>query len=199
MKSYKDATATINYRSNATDARTKCKLNGSPAIACELQQTGKVTRYISVNSWLETVTPEYAATVHVGKMNNNRLRYQCIIETKNASKELHANMIAANGNAPLWYATETGYCSPSFANAKWHDKLASIFEMLDAAKVTVIITDADTGAVFDTVNVSGNRNELGRFVKRDETGKTPLLVLIDKATEPRKGYRNHPQRKRFEK
>lgn len=199
MKSYKDATATVDYRSNATDARTKQKLNGVPAIACELQQTGKVTRYISVETWLETVTSEYAATIHVGKMNANRLRYQCIIETKSASKELHANMIAANGNAPLWYATETGYCSPSFANAKWHDKLASIFEMLDAGKVTVIITDADTNAPFDTVTIAGNRNELGRFVKRDETGKTPLLVLIDEVTERRKGYRNHPQRKRFEK
>lgn len=194
-----DVQPTCDYRGNAKDARYKRKLDGEPAVACKLQQTGDVARYIAVSTWFETVDAKTAAAVKVGKMNSNGLRYQCFIETKSASIELHANMLAANGNAPLWFATENGYCSPNFANAKWHDKIESVFDMLTAGKITVVITDDETGELFDTVSIAGTKDQLGRFVKKDETGKIPFLVLIDKATEPRKGYLNHPQRKRFEK
>ena len=191
---------TRDYRANATDARYKVRLidTDAPAIACKLQQTGNVTRYIALDSWLETVKPADVASVIVGKMNKNALYYQCIIDT-DATPEMHANMIAANGNAPLWYATETGYCSPNFANAKWHDKLESVFAMMNSGTVRIIITDAFTGATFDVVTFSGDRNALGRFIKKDETRKSPLLQAIDKATIARKGYSNYPQKKRFAK
>ena len=185
------ATYTTDYRGNATDARTRERLNGKQAVAVTLTRTGDKTRYISRETWESETTIEQAAKVYTGKSNNNMLRYQCVIETPNPSKELHANMLASNGNTPLWYATANGYCSPSFANARWHDKLTNIFEFVESATITIVITDETTGALFDTVSVSGNRDKLGRFVKKDETGKYPLLVLIDKATERRKGYRNH--------
>lgn len=191
-KKMKNTIYTTNYRSNATDARTKQRLNGSPAVACKLQQTGGKTRYLSRETWETTYTPTQAAETVVGKSNNNALTYQCVIECKREFN-LHANTIAANGSRPLWYATETGYCSPTFRNAKWHDRLDSIFKMLDAGKVAIIIRDEDTGEIFDTVHVAGNRDELGRFVKRNERGKTPLLMLIDEVTERRKGYRNYPK------
>lgn len=189
------AFATRDYRGNAKDARDKMPLCGL-AVPVMLQQTGDTRRYIALDTWQAKTTAAAAASVYVGKQNKNMLRYQCVIETRGASVELHANMIAANGSAPLWYATESGYASPNFANAKWHDKLESVFRFVESATVTVYVTDETGRDTFPPVTVSGNRDVLGRYVKKDENGKTPLLRMIDAVTIDRKGYSNYPKRKK---
>lgn len=186
------ATYTTSYRGNATDARTRERLNGKQAVAVTLTRTGNKTRYISRETWEHETTIEQAAKIYTGKSNNNMLRYQCIIETPNASIDLHANMLASNGNTPLWYATANGYCSPSYANFKWHDKLENVFKFIESATVTIIITDELTGKPFGVpVTVAGNRDKLGRFVAKDESGKSALMKLVDKETIKRKGYSNY--------
>lgn len=190
----KDFTATLTngdaIRGNAKDARTGEHIARRDAYQVLLPQTDDKPRYFLPETWLERVTPEQAAETRVGKTNHNHLRYQVIADVAE-DDALHAALIGRNGSQPVWFATASGYCSPSYANANWHKRLDLFEERCNKGNIQVLIT-TETGYVLDTIALRwGNRDELGRFIRKDEQGKSKLLRLIDEATAKYKGYSNY--------
>ena len=190
----KDFTATLTngyaIRGNAKDARTGEPIAHRDAYRVFLPQTNDKPRYFLPEMWLERVTPEKAAETRVGKTNHNRLRYQVIADVAE-DDALHAALIGRNGSQPVWFATANGYCSPSYANANWHKRLNLFEKRCSKGNIQVLIT-TETGYVLDTIALRwGNRDELGRFIRKDEQGKSKLLRLIDEATAKYKGYSNY--------
>ena len=190
----KDFTATLTngdaIRGNAKDARTGELIAHRDAYRVLLPQTNDKPRYFLPEMWLERVTPEKAAETRVGKTNHNNLRYQVIADVAE-DDALHAALIGRNGSQPVWFATAKGYCSPSYGNANWHKRLDLFEERCSKGNIQVLIT-TEMGYVLETIALRwGNRDELGRFIRKDEQGKSKLLRLIDEATAKYKGYSNY--------
>lgn len=86
------------------------------------------------------------------------------------------------GRVPQWLPTATGFASPTYRNAEFHDRLTTLAERLDAA--VVIVTISRNGHVLETVRVKwASRDERGRYVSKSRRDDD-LFNQIDAAAEP---------------
>lgn len=161
---------------NAKDARTKEPIGYRTAVRVFVPQT-VAARYFLPETWAERTPLNDCRAVVVGKSTKQQLRY-FVSGSVEMGDALHAALIAANGSQPVWFATEDGFASPTYRNMKWHDRLNLIEEGTTKGTLTVEITTED-GREVDTLTIKwGKRDELGRFIKKDERGKSLLLKMV---------------------
>lgn len=124
------------------------------------------------------------AARHVGHISSDRIEYHVNVECSqdDARRLLPLILYTNKGRQEQWFATETGFASPTYGTVEFFNRLIKLADELDKATVTVTLTRY--GRKLDTVRVEwANRDERGRFIsKKRKAGN--LLDLIDCAAEP---------------
>ena len=124
------------------------------------------------------------AAVRWGHLSSDRIEYHVVVEcAQDDVRRLLPLLLYTNKERQAqWYATETGFASPTYGTVEFYHRLFKLASELERATLTVELSRY--GRKLGEVTVEwANRNKRGQYIRKKRRAGD-LLDLIDRAAEP---------------